>query len=186
LKYEDDYSIVQICRSAAQARLSTALDFVKSLRAEHLQSFWYSASKYNFVLLGTFIGILLQSSTSSDEFEIFKDKFEEYRWVLRLAGKSSEILDRAASILSTSIETLIKGIPEFGQGQMVSSGADGADEEYPESPGNTWSIEQPMEIQVQSPSQFSEGTAEMFWQGLHISSAYDNDNMQYMGQDGRY
>lgn len=114
--------------------------------------------------------------------DTFKEKFDEYRWTLRLAGKSSEILDRAASILSTSIETMIKEIPEYSQSIEMSSGAD---EEY-ESPSNTWSIEQPMEQPVASPSTFSEGQADMFWQGLHISSAYENDtsNLQFMGQDG--
>ena len=88
------------------------MDFVRSLRAEHLQSFWYSSSKYCFALVGTFIGLLWATAGSKDEAENYKEKLEEYRWTLRLSSKSAEFLDRAISQLTSSTGLLMKAIPE--------------------------------------------------------------------------
>ena len=46
--------LTQVCRSAAKARLVSALDFFNRLKPEHLQSFWYFASKVNFALRQSF------------------------------------------------------------------------------------------------------------------------------------
>jgi hypothetical protein len=51
-------SLHSVCRQAAHIRLQSVMTVVSSLRPEHLQSFWYSASKYNFALVGTFVSLL--------------------------------------------------------------------------------------------------------------------------------
>lgn len=58
LAHETDHNLISICRAAALVRLSSVTDFIRGLRLEHLQSIWYSASKYSFAVVGTFIGLL--------------------------------------------------------------------------------------------------------------------------------
>jgi hypothetical protein len=88
------------------------MDFVQSLRPEHLQSFWYSASKYCFALIGTFISLLWATSLDKEEANVYKTKLDEYRWTLRLSSRSADFLDRAISMLATSTGVLVKAIPE--------------------------------------------------------------------------
>jgi hypothetical protein len=108
----DDPTLRSICRQAAQVRLKSAMDFVSGLRPEHLQSFWYSASKYNFALIGTFISLLWATSTEKEEADMYKKSLEEYRWVLRLSSKSADFLEQAIGMLATSTGVLVKAIPD--------------------------------------------------------------------------
>ncbi len=108
---ETNASLVRICRVAAQARLSSATDFVCALRPEHLQSFWYSSSKYSLALVGTFISLLWVTALTKEEANGYKQKLEEYRWTLRLSSKSAEIIDRAIALLTMSTGMLVKAIP---------------------------------------------------------------------------
>ncbi|ORY17820.1 fungal-specific transcription factor domain-domain-containing protein [Clohesyomyces aquaticus] len=108
----DDPSLRSICRQAANARLKSAMEFVKSLRPEHLQSFWYSASKYCFALIGTFISLLWVTAQDKEEADLYKAKLDEYRWMLRLSSKSADFLERAISMLATSTGILVKAIPD--------------------------------------------------------------------------
>jgi hypothetical protein len=108
----DDSSLRSICRQAAQVRLKSAMDFVSSLRPEHLQSFWYSASKYNFALIGTFISLLWVTAIDESEASKYKKSLEDYQWVLRLSSKSAEFLERAISMLAASTGVLVKAISE--------------------------------------------------------------------------
>lgn len=119
LSSADDPQLRFICRQAAHARLTSAMDFVSGLRPEHLQSFWYSASKYNFALVGTFISLLWATSTEKDEAGVYKKSLDEYRWVLRLSSKSAEFLERAIGMLASSTGVLIKGIPEQPDAERV-------------------------------------------------------------------
>jgi hypothetical protein len=149
------------------------MDFVRSLRAEHLQSFWYSSSKYCFALVGTFIGLLWVSAGSKDEAEGYKEKLEEYRWTLRLSSKSAEFLDRAISQLTTSTGLLMKAIPEGSKPPASMSGSPNAavtepavshadDDEWGANDQN--SVTDTMSMQP-SPTTFSENGAamDMLW-----------------------
>jgi hypothetical protein len=107
----DDPSLRSICRQAAQVRLKSAIDFASGLRPEHLQSFWYSASQYNFALIGSFISLLWATAIDKDEANLYKRSLEEYRWVLRLSSKSADFLERAISMLVASTDVLVKTIP---------------------------------------------------------------------------
>jgi hypothetical protein len=108
----DAPSLRSICRQAAQVRLKSAMDFASSLRPEHLQSFWYSASKYNFALIGSFISLLWATAIDKDEATLCKRSLEEYRWVLRLSSKSADFLERAIGMLGASTGVLVKTIPD--------------------------------------------------------------------------
>ncbi|KAK1918993.1 hypothetical protein P3342_001123 [Pyrenophora teres f. teres] len=112
LSSEDAPELRNICRQAAQTRLTSAMSFVQSLRAEHVQSFWYSASAYNFVLIGSFISLLWVTSIDKEESAIYRAKLDEYRWTLRLSSKSADFLEKALASLNASTGALVRAIPE--------------------------------------------------------------------------
>jgi hypothetical protein len=119
LSSADDPSLRSICRQAAQVRLKSAMEFISTLRPEHLQSFWYSASKYNFALVGTFISLLWATSIDKEEADLYRKSLDEYRWVLRLSSKSAEFLERAINMLATSSGVLVKAIPDQPDAERI-------------------------------------------------------------------
>jgi hypothetical protein len=82
-----DPYIQQICRSAAKARLISAMDFVNRLTPSHLRSFWYFASKTNFALIGTFGSLLWATSPGREEADWYRRRLAEYRWTLSVSSK---------------------------------------------------------------------------------------------------
>lgn len=167
--------LVAICRSAAKSRLTTVMEFVRSLRAEHLQSFWYSSSEYCFAAVGTFIGLLWITASSHDEAEGYKQKLEEYRWTLRLSSKSADFLDRAIGQLTSSTGLLMKAIPDGSRpptsntesplaGTAISQQEEEEDEE-----GDDWagyeqnSVDETTSMQP-SPTSYSEHTTGLDWE----------------------
>jgi hypothetical protein len=95
------------------------VEFVQSLRPEHLQSFWYFASKYCFALVGTFISLLWATALDKEEADLYKAKLDEYRWTLRLSSKSADFLERAISMLATSTGTLVKAMPTIPNPDLI-------------------------------------------------------------------
>ena len=108
LSHNTDPYLIQICRSAAKARLISAMDFFNRLKPEHLQSFWYFASKFNFALIGTFAGLAFVTSVSLEEAEFYQKRLQEYRWTLRVSNKSAEFLEIASGILESAVGSLLK------------------------------------------------------------------------------
>ncbi|KAI4679548.1 hypothetical protein J4E81_010354 [Alternaria sp. BMP 2799] len=107
----DDPELHTICRQAAQIRLTSAISFVQSLRPEHFQSFWYSSSTYNFILIGSFISLLWVTSPSREEAAKYRAHLDQYRWIIRLSSKSADFLERALVSLDVSSSALMKAIP---------------------------------------------------------------------------
>ncbi len=101
-----DPYLVHICRSAAKTRLISAMDFVNRLKIEQLQAFWFSASKVNFALIGTFGSLLLASSPSEQEAEFYRLRLSEYRWTLTVSAKWARFIQFALSNLEASMEML--------------------------------------------------------------------------------
>lgn len=89
-------------RNAAKTRLISAMDFVNRLRPEHLQSFWYFASKINFTLIGTFGSLLWATAPAQEEAEFYKTRLREYRWTLSVSSNRAQFLDYAVSMLDAS------------------------------------------------------------------------------------
>ncbi|KAF4124360.1 Fungal specific transcription factor domain [Geosmithia morbida] len=85
-----DPYVQSICRSAAKARLISAMDFVNRLGPIHLRSFWYFASKTNFALIGTFGSLLWATSPGREEAEWYRRRLSEYRWTLSVSSKPGE------------------------------------------------------------------------------------------------
>jgi hypothetical protein len=108
LSHDTQPYLVQVCRSAAKARLISAMDYFNRLKPEHLQSFWYFASKFNFALIGTFAGLCFATSVSQEEAEFYQRRLQEYRWTLRVSNKSAEFLEIASGILESAVGSLLK------------------------------------------------------------------------------
>ncbi len=102
-----DPYVQHICRSAAKARLISAMDFVNRLTPQHLRAFWYFASKTNFALIGTFGSLLWATSPGREEAEWYRRRLGEYRWTLSVSSKPGEF----------------KGLTEFAMGMLdISTG----------------------------------------------------------------
>ncbi|KAK9243741.1 fungal-specific transcription factor domain-containing protein [Lipomyces tetrasporus] len=118
--------IVQVCRSAARVRLLAAMDFVKNLKPEHIQAFWYSSSATNFALVGTFAALLFATATEDGERKLFKTCLDEYRWSLRVSSRGFEQMSQALRKLDLAIAR----IPIFEiEKRAIKSRDDDEDEE---------------------------------------------------------
>lgn len=172
LAHERNASLVNICRTAAQARLTSATKFVSGLRPEFLQSFWHSSSKYSFALVGTFISLLWVTAPSEEEAATYKQKLEDYRWTLRLLSKSADILDRAVTMLTSSIGILVKAIPERPSNSSTVAATLPETGKAEESPENDFEEMPDFDMSLSnmdnvstgpSPAQFSEDTVDLAW-----------------------
>ncbi|KKA28500.1 hypothetical protein TD95_004776 [Thielaviopsis punctulata] len=106
--------VSQICRSAAKARLISAMDFVNRLTPQHLRSFWYFASKTNFALIGTFGSLLWATASAQEEADWYRRRLGEYRWTLSVSSKPGEgngLTEFAMGMLDISTG-LLKKLPE--------------------------------------------------------------------------
>ncbi|KAI2608016.1 fungal-specific transcription factor domain-containing protein [Hypoxylon sp. NC1633] len=109
-----DPYVQHICRSAAKARLISAMDFVNRLTHQHLRAFWYFASKTNFALIGTFGSLLWATSPGREEAEWYRRRLGEYRWTLSVSSKPGEtkgLTQFAMGMLDISTG-LLKKLPE--------------------------------------------------------------------------
>lgn len=121
-----DSYVQHICRSAAKARLISAMDFVNRLTPSHLRSFWYFASKTNFALIGTFGSLLWATSPGREEAEWYRRRLGEYRWTLSVSSKPGEcrgLTDFAMTMLDISTG-LLKQLPEKPSMSRNGSAAD--------------------------------------------------------------
>ncbi|KAJ2906454.1 hypothetical protein MKZ38_001435 [Zalerion maritima] len=109
-----DPYIQHICRSAAKARLISAMDFVNRLTPSHLRAFWFFASKTHFALIGTFGSLLWATSPGREEAEWYRRRLGEYRWTLSVSSKQGEgkgLTNFAMAMLDISTG-LLKKLPE--------------------------------------------------------------------------
>ncbi|KAH7376338.1 transcriptional activator protein DAL81 [Plectosphaerella cucumerina] len=109
-----DPYVEHICRSAAKARLISAMDFVNRLNHYHIRSFWYFASKTNFALIGTFGSLLWATSPGKEEADWYRRRLGEYRWTLSVSSKPGEgtgLTEFAMGMLDISTG-LLKKLPE--------------------------------------------------------------------------
>ncbi|KAG6274789.1 hypothetical protein E4U47_001355 [Claviceps purpurea] len=109
-----DSYVQHICRSAAKARLISSMDFVNRLSPNHLQSFWFFASKTNFALIGTFGSLLWATSPGREEAEWYRRRLGEYRWTLSVSSKpgGSRGLTQFAMTMLDISTGLLKKLPE--------------------------------------------------------------------------
>ena len=94
-----DPGLVRICQNAATARSESAMDFVRSLKSEHWQSFWYFASEFSFGLIGVFESLLSTTFSSEHDISASVSRVDQYRWVLKMAKKNAEFLDGSLAMM---------------------------------------------------------------------------------------
>ena len=110
-----DLDLLHVTRTAAATRFTSALDFVKRLKAEHLQSFWYFSSALSLSIIGIFAGILCRASEISDtpeEHYTYLNQLAEYRWILRISAKSAEFIETAVGLLDARNQILEQPQPQ--------------------------------------------------------------------------
>lgn len=93
----------------------SAIDFVYRLRPEHLQSFWYFASKVNLAIIGSFGCLLWTTAEGKDEVEFYKTKLSEYKWTLRISSKGVEFMNFAMAIIDASVALLTENTRKLSE-----------------------------------------------------------------------
>jgi hypothetical protein len=96
-----DPNTAAACRVAAKQRWLSALEFVDSLKARHLKSFWYFSSTACLTLLISFGNVLVGSAFDSSEEQFYLDKLKEFRWTLKING------EMGAKFMSAAIRSMI-------------------------------------------------------------------------------
>lgn len=146
----DPYGFFMI-RNAAKTRLISAMDFVNRLKPEHLQAFWYFASKINFTLIGTFGSLLWATAPAQEEADFYKTRLREYRWTLSVSSKRAEFLDYAVSMLDASRAMLNNLAEKPSLAQQISSAGvpPAAPRGPPMGPPLNQSQQSPQDVQMQ-------------------------------------
>ncbi|KKY16603.1 putative transcription factor [Phaeomoniella chlamydospora] len=93
--------LFDICRDAAKMRFLHSLQFIESLRPEHLQSFWWFMSAKSLALIGSFGALLWATSTSEEEAHFYRQKIDDYRWTLKVRSKSVSFVEVGIEELAT-------------------------------------------------------------------------------------
>lgn len=94
-----DPQLFRICRSVAHERFMFAIDFVQSLKPQHVSSFWYFASSQNFALIAVFGTLLLSTASNQEEVDFYRTKLREYRWTLKINSENGARYMRPAMAL---------------------------------------------------------------------------------------
>jgi len=104
------FQLQEICRAVAQERFVFAIDFIQSLKAQHLTSFWYFASPQNFALIAVFGTLLLSTSKSREEEDFYKTKLREYRWILKMNTENgARYMGPAMKLLDANMTLMKEG-----------------------------------------------------------------------------
>lgn len=131
-----DPYLEHVCRSAAKARLISAMDLVNRLSPNHLRSFWYFASKTNFALIGTLGALLWATSPGREEADWYRRRLAEYRWTLSVCAKPGQgqyLTGFAMDMLDTSTGMLLRQLPEKPSMSRCASALDFAGRSLPSS-----------------------------------------------------
>lgn len=124
LSTKSDPQLCQICRSVARECFIFAVEFVQSLKPQHLSSFWYFASPQNFALIGVFGTLLLSTASTTEEAEFYRIKLREYRWILRINSENgAKYMKPAMALLNANTELLKEAVNSSRSQPLQSSPA---------------------------------------------------------------
>ena len=124
------------CHKAASNRLKLAGAFVKNLRPEHWQSFWYFTSEYNFGLIGLVEVSLFSVCTYSKDLEASQNRLNDYLWTLRISRKTAEFLDKAIAIIDLAKSHARPHVEQFEED--LGDTSEGDHQEADESQNEKW------------------------------------------------
>ncbi|KAL4970888.1 Zn(II)2Cys6 transcription factor [Aspergillus stella-maris] len=94
-------------RTAARARLGSAMKLIQSLQPEHTQSFWGFAAASQVAMIGSFAGLLWATSAEPDEAVEFVDQLERLRWALQMRASAAPFLHEALRMLDDEVGDLV-------------------------------------------------------------------------------
>ncbi|KAK9236611.1 fungal-specific transcription factor domain-containing protein [Lipomyces kononenkoae] len=80
---------------SAFAEFVSAVEFANNLKPQHIQTFWYAASKNNFAIIATFGIILMLLSRTDVERTACSEKLAEFQWTLKVNVRGAEFLQHA-------------------------------------------------------------------------------------------
>ncbi|KAG8529177.1 uncharacterized protein KY384_005812 [Bacidia gigantensis] len=98
--------LVSICRQAALARSMSSMAFVKALKPEHWQSFWYFASEYSLGLIGIFEALVSTTLESTKDLESSVDRLDQYQWTLKMSKHTAGFLDKSIAMIGPAAKDL--------------------------------------------------------------------------------
>ena len=139
-------AIIRSCFDAALVRrhgreagesFASALDFVKRLKAEHHQSFWYFPSGLGLAIIGVFSGILCAATEDQAERDRYLSQLAEYRWILRINATSAEFMRYAVGVLDARSQLLEQQFGPDAQRRRESSGSSPGDPQPDDETGIT-------------------------------------------------
>ncbi|KAL2822004.1 fungal-specific transcription factor domain-containing protein [Aspergillus granulosus] len=93
-------------RTAARARLASAMKLIESLQPEHTQSFWGFAAASQVAMIGSFAGLLWATSAEADEALEFVNQLERLRWALQMRASAAPFLHEALRMLDDEVGDL--------------------------------------------------------------------------------
>lgn len=102
-----DGSLKELCRRAAGECFQFVMDLVKSLKPNHLVSFWYSMTPYNFALAGELVCYLYLTEIESEQRQHYLSQLREYRWLLTMSKSGASYISQALKTLEVTFKHLL-------------------------------------------------------------------------------
>ncbi|KAJ6128487.1 hypothetical protein N7471_009704 [Penicillium samsonianum] len=99
-------SLRSAIRTAARARLTSAMNLIESFQPEHIQSFWGFAAAAQVALVGAFAGLLWATSPQMDEAAGYVEQLERLRWVLQVRASAAPFAREALRMLHEEVGDL--------------------------------------------------------------------------------
>ncbi|KAJ5603439.1 hypothetical protein N7537_006395 [Penicillium hordei] len=99
-------SLRSAIRTAARARLTSAMNLIESFQPEHIQSFWGFAAAAQVALVGAFAGLLWATSPEMDEAAGYVEQLEKLRWVLQVRASAAPFAREALRMLHEEVGDL--------------------------------------------------------------------------------
>ncbi|KAH8433460.1 fungal specific transcription factor domain-containing protein [Aspergillus melleus] len=99
-------SLRSTIRTAARARLLSALKLVEMLQPKHTQSFWGYSAPAQVAMIGSFAGLLWATSADCDEAIEYVRHVERLRWALQIRGLGVPFVREALRLLDKEIGDL--------------------------------------------------------------------------------
>lgn len=99
-------SLRSAIRTAARARLTSAMNLIESFQPEHIQSFWGFAAAAQVALVGAFAGLLWATSPGVDEAAGYVEQLEKLRWVLQVRASAAPFAREALRMLHEEVGDL--------------------------------------------------------------------------------
>ncbi|KAL4873029.1 hypothetical protein BDV12DRAFT_182653 [Aspergillus spectabilis] len=94
-------------RTAARARLASAMKLIESLQPEHTQSFWGFSAASQVAMIGSFAGLLWATSAETEEAVEFVNQLERLRWALQMRASAAPFLHEALRMLDDELGDLV-------------------------------------------------------------------------------